>query len=147
MNQTVTYGDIATFECRISGCVSSLRLLVNDMTIAPNATIQGLDRREYKVTIDYCPQNTNYTVANFWFFVNNRTLTAVEYISCKIDSDIVSTKAYITSDPKCPESPTIILERDASEIFNTGAVNSANKETIKFFSGLYCVFICLYTLR
>lgn len=94
-NQTAEYGQIKEFKWTICGCTDSLRLLVNDMQAAPVDRLQNLrlDSREYGTNIS-CTENQY--VAKFWMFVNDRTLHAVDNITCKIGSDVLSEPVLIT---------------------------------------------------
>ena len=85
-NQNVEYGHIATFECQDIGCHTHLKLQVNGRTVIPRqfldlSTILS-DSTEYN-TSSYPHNETNRTVVNFWFVVNNESIQNISSIQCK----------------------------------------------------------------
>ena len=91
-NQTVVIGERVEVECRISGCSDALRIYINGMQAAPrnhlsNSFKQSLDRSEYNASIR-CDDNEY--VGTFWMLVNNRTLSTVDYVVCRTDSQNVT---------------------------------------------------------
>lgn len=100
-NKTVKLGDIAEFTCHVPDCTNSILQLLINGTINIEDQRLSLDQREYGFTIN-CEETESggEHVALFWMFVNNRTLQAVRYVTCKfIDLDdgnvSLSDRAYI----------------------------------------------------
>ena len=114
-NQTASYGESVNFECRVSSCGHTLTFLVNGNG-AEYLNVSEVYYRESAVTCDHGQQ-----VAMLSVIVNEKTVEAVEYVSCNwtvvANGDlcvISSNKAYIvdivnpyqsaTTYPQCPEA-------------------------------------------
>lgn len=94
-NQTAKYGYFVDFECRASNCGDTLRFLANDFGLA----ILDLDSREYGKNVT-C--SDSQLMGTFWMVVNNKTIQAVNYVSCNVTIvnstgvyDISSDRAYM----------------------------------------------------
>ena len=76
-NQTANYGYFVDFECRASNCDDTLRFLVNGFGLAN----LDLDSREYGKNVT-C--SDSQLIGIFWMVVNNKTIPAVNYVSCNV---------------------------------------------------------------
>ena len=90
-NQTVEYGQIAKFECRVKGCESdsrlSLKMNVNGEQIVPQYPFSTFNLSsilyagEYRID-SYCIDSRDEFVVYFWFVVNSQSIENVESIQC-----------------------------------------------------------------
>ena len=144
-NKTVNLGDIAEFTCRVPDCTGSILQLLINGTINIENQILSLDQREYGFSIT-CEETESggEHVTLFWMFVNNRTLQAVRYVTCKfIDLDngnvTLSEKAYIHH-----LSNTVTMETNSSIFVCVNTVEIFNKAQTVIFNPLY--FFVVYVL-
>lgn len=146
-NQTAEYGYFVDFECRASNCDDTLKFLINGVGLAH----LGLDSRDYGKSIT-C--SDTQLVATFWMVVNNKTIQAVNYVSCNltvIDStgahDISSDRAYMEviypNYQECEPAVDSVCATETAYHQSKNTISGAQKGIFPAFSLQMLLFSCL----